>query len=172
MEELMAQLLAEIEMQDARPINDKDKNYLYRQLQFTTIRLDEKASAKHEYQDHKGREKGEARLKAIKPILNKLCKKIEDDNRSMQLFIEAQDDRLKMLHIFLDQVDKVMLVWSYTTYCSATEEYQNDLALLKDIRRYIQKRSDLFDYDVKSVDTFGVIYHLEKQENAKAKKQS
>ena len=155
-------LISEISLCDAKPIQNKGKSWLYRQLPFVTVRLDEGSLLSCKYKATQNAAQADERLKVCRKELNALCDLIEQDPASMQLFTSIPDERCKTIHAFVDQDARDMLFLTYTTYSNATVEYENDLAFLKDVKLYIQRRSQLFNYSIKSVDTFGVIYHLEK----------
>ena len=150
-------LLSEFQLIEPQIVINDDKKFELRQLPFVTIALKEE-----DIVADKGSKKSNERLKAIRPAINGLCKKIEDDSASMQLIAHTtKDDRLAHVHVFVDTENRALQFNTYTSYVSV-EDYQDDMSFFNEIKQYIQRKTELYNYSMKSVDTFGVIYYVKK----------
>lgn len=158
-------LLSEFQLTEPKIVINNDKEFEFRQISFVTIPLKEEGIRACSYQDSKGQQIGDERIKAIRPALNGLAKKIEEDPSSMQLLAYAtKDDRLAHIHVFVDSKARTLQFNTYTSYVNI-EDYKNDMSFLKEVKQYIQRKTELYNYSLQSVDTFGVIYYVKKIES-------
>lgn len=155
-------LIAELEVQDAQPIENDGVPYTIRELPFITLRLTEPEILSLRYQDEKSAMAGAERLKGVKAQLNMLCANYTKAPNTRQLCAHLKDSRCFLIHMLVNHMNREILFMSYTTYASATEQFRNDMAFLCDLKEYLRRKSELYSYSIRSVDTFGVVYHIEK----------
>jgi hypothetical protein len=163
MQDIFEQLMSEFDLNVASETLVHDgKEFKMKKVYMVNVRTEEKQFLDFEYQSDVGKKESLSRLDGIKPALNALCEMLEKDSSSMNICVTTDDDRLISIHIILDKLKSEMMISTYTTYSSTTDQYQNDLAMYRDMKKYIQRKTDLYEYIIKSIDMFGCVYHIQK----------
>lgn len=162
MQEAFNQLVSEIELIDPQTIYKKDKPYNIYKLSFVTTAIKEQ-----EFNSYKLEEKEAQinlkRFETIKPFLQDMFTAIEGDKDSMQLFAFIDDSRLKYAQVCYNGVLKTALFMLYFTHSSLLDQYLADLVLGVDLVKFIQRKTDTFEYSYNILATFGTVYKIEKK---------
>jgi len=153
-------LVSSIEILDGSDIKRGEKTGTLKSLPFVTIALMESQISDCIYTSEVKQDEGTTRLKAVQTELASLCDMITSNPSSFANAVTLNDKRLVMMHANVVKKDKTILFVTYHTHSSLTEEFKDDLAFLKDVSRYIQRKSDMYDYEIKTLNIFGTIYHV------------
>jgi len=142
--------------------SDQKKKYNIKQLSTVMVKLMESQFARITYTSENKKQECLQRLNLLKPSLNILCEKIMHDTQSMQMIqtFDIESERLKTVHVFVDQVENIIFTTSYISYTNLTQQFLDDLAMLIDINKYIRRAVNMFEYDLISLDIFGIVYTI------------